>query len=430
MLRRPFLAPGPQHGFGGWPGTAPGDPDVVEGDLFVAPVHRDHPSHPIGSEPSEAPPPPDGGSQPSARRAASSFVASLRRGACAMAVLALGCAPDALRLTPGEVASGAVDVELALEGLPPSAYLLRRAGRLEVAPDLEVTVGPIRGAEVVPSGVPLRFRLTGQLTAGAHDLTVVAQGRTYRQTAALQAVPLFDAGWGLDADTPADAAPGDGGDIGDAEPPDADGAAPRDAGDAGDAGGDDALYVSLGPHEPADFRPSPGGPWSFGPEVITSVAPSCSGTSLALVEAGFGAGWTDVVFSARFRIADGCGGNAALGLFVRAQDRPATCDDLETYFCRVARRRISVGDVRAGCGPAARSEAVSSISELTAGVWYELAVEAVGDTVSCVLSGGDLSEPVRLEKVGGNPPRLDRGSVGLLVEDQTVDFDDLRVLRR
>jgi hypothetical protein len=327
-----------------------------------------------------------------------------------------GCLDARPRLSPDAVTAGQVDAALTVVDLPAAAFLVRD-GRLRLARDLRVTVGPLEAEVREIDAEGLAIQLRGSVDPGSHALVVAAQGRVYRTEGALlaRAAVLADGGGPMDDGAPRDGGAHAGPDGGDAG---ADAASP-------DGGSPRVLFSSKGPHLESDFRGDDGAPWSFGDDIALD---GCSLLSPRFVEEGIGAGWTDVVARVRFRVDRPCGGLGAAGIAVRIADTRASCASMRGYYCTYRDvGEMAIREMDAGClsglGPDTEIPVDPPLSQRQ---WYEMAVEMVGQTLRCTLSGDDLATPVVATRDFADA-RFTEGTVGLFVANMEASFDDLLV---
>jgi hypothetical protein len=146
-----------------------------------------------------------------------------------------------------------------------------------------------------------------------------------------------------------------------------------------------------------------------------------------------GKSWTNVKVTAKLRGNTVCpepGYPGAVGLSVRVVSIGMNCEDKRYYYCMVD-LDASNGELFAGkmdgdynCDPSGFTS--QPAGKLALGVWYTMSLSAVGNLLTCLLSGPGLGPITATLTDTGQP--LASGSAGVVSDLATVSFDDFVVV--
>jgi hypothetical protein len=139
-----------------------------------------------------------------------------------------------------------------------------------------------------------------------------------------------------------------------------------------------------------------------------------------------GANWNDVAVSVKLRPDGTCGSYSnQVGLSVRVQSN-GSCGNWNFYACviDVDNDAIFICHLNNTCACTAWSK--TTTGSINTGTWYNLKFIAVGNKLTCSLSGGGLS-PVTINHTDSSTNANNSGSAGVLTAGVKVSFDDLKV---
>ena len=132
--------------------------------------------------------------------------------------------------------------------------------------------------------------------------------------------------------------------------------------------------------------------------------------------------WTDIKVSVRIRGEQFCGlGQGGPTLRVQAT---TGCNNYY-YWCVIDfdNNRLYVGYLKGSCTGPSTSKTTPNLQLNT---WYDLQFEIKGQTMSCQLSGGNLSSTITATRTDSTNPILS-GSAGLVTDGLKASFDDFVV---
>jgi hypothetical protein len=120
----------------------------------------------------------------------------------------------------------------------------------------------------------------------------------------------------------------------------------------------------------------------------------------------------------------------AVGLSVRVVSIGANCENKRYYFCLVdldaSNGQLFIGKLDGDYNCDSSPFTSQPAGKLALGVWYTMSLSAVGNVVTCTLSGPGLGPITATLTDGGSP--LASGSAGVASDSATVSYDDFVVV--